>query len=98
MAKSTVLWNLGLFFEVHEILEHAWYDAQGDYKLILQALIRAAGVYIKLEYGYQGPAERMAAKALTVLEAHRDSLQKWFKPEPLFEALRELSPPPRLSL
>lgn len=98
VTKSTVLWNLGLFFEVHEVLEHAWYDARGDYKLILQALIRAAGVYIKLEYGYRDPAKRMAAKALTVLEEHQDSLHKWFKPEPLLKALRELSSPPRLSV
>lgn len=99
VTRSMVLWNLGLFFEVHEVLEHAWYEAKDDYKLILQALIRAAGVYIKLEYGYREQAERLAAKALVVLEEHKDTLQTWFMPEPLLTALREISPvPPTLSL
>lgn len=99
IRKAMVLWNLGLFFEVHEVLEHAWYDAKDDYKLILQALIRAAGVYIKLEYGYRGPAERIAAKALTVLEEQQETLRQWFHPEPLLEALKTTSTPaPKLSL
>ena len=40
--RAMVLWDQKLFFEVHEVLEHAWYQATGDEKKILQAMIRAA--------------------------------------------------------
>lgn len=94
--RSIVLWNLGLFFEMHEVLEHAWYSAQGDTKLIMQALIRAAGVYVKLGCGYQPQARKMADKALTVLSEHEDFLSQYFRPEPLLDALRKLNPQPPL--
>jgi len=97
--QGLVLWNLGLFFEVHEVLEHVWYSAQGRMKLTLQALIRAAGVYIKREYGFNEPADRIAAKAVAVLEANSDILQKYFPPAQLTEALQNPdAPPPKLSL
>lgn len=88
IQQGLVLWNLGLFFEVHEVLEHAWYSAQGNMKLTLQALIRAAGVYIKREYGFNDAADRIAAKAIPVLEANKDILQVYFKVEDLTSALK----------
>lgn len=66
--RALVLWDLELFFEVHEVLEHAWYGAKGDEKLLLQALIRSAGVFIKQELGYDAQARKIAAKAIAVLE------------------------------
>lgn len=66
--RALVLWDLELFFEVHEVLEHAWYSAKGEEKLLLQALIRAAGVFIKQELGYDVQARKIAAKAIAVLE------------------------------
>jgi len=30
--RALVLWDNRLFFEVHEVLEHAWYKATGDEK------------------------------------------------------------------
>jgi uncharacterized protein len=93
--RGLVLWNLGLLFEVHEVLEHAWYVAEGNMKLTLQALIRAAGVYIKREYGYNDSADRIAAKAIPVLEANRDILEIYFRIEELTFALKtqEVLPP-----
>lgn len=93
--QALVLWNLGLFFEVHEVLEHAWYSAEGNMKLTLQALIRAAGVYIKLEYGFNDSAHRIAAKAIPVLEANQDILEVYFKTKKLTSALKnpETTPP-----
>ena len=90
-----ILWDLGLLFEVHEVLEHAWYTAEGRMKLTMQALIRAAGVYIKREYGYNEAAARIAAKAIPVLEKNRALLEKYFKPEKLIAALAspDASPP-----
>ena len=96
--QGLVLWNLGLFFEVHEVLEGAWLHADGAEKLVLQALIRAAGCAIKREYGYLDQARRMAAKALPVLEANQDLLNRYCQPEPLLVALRNFTPMPPLPL
>ena len=96
--QGLVLWNLGLFFEVHEVLEHAWYSAEGNMKLTLQALIRAAGVYIKREYGFNDAANRIAAKAIPVLEANQDILEGYFKTKELTSALNNLEAlPPKLN-
>lgn len=95
--RSFVLWDHRLFFEVHELLEHAWHNATGTEKKILQAMIRAAGVYIKLEYGYAKAAQKMAGRSLPVLRKHRKFLARYFDPERLFSALQECSSePPKL--
>lgn len=95
IQRSVILWNLGLFFEVHEVLEHAWHTAEGNMKQTLQALIRSAGVYIKWEYGFHDSARRIAAKAIPVLEENRAILEDYFKPEKLISALAapDMSPP-----
>ncbi len=96
--QGIVLWNLGLYFEVHEVLEHVWYSAEGDMKATLQALIRAAGVYIKLEYGFNESASRIAAKAIPVLEANRYILDNYFETDKLITALKAPQHlPPELS-
>ena len=87
IRRGVILWDLGLFFEVHEVLEHAWYNAEGAMKPTLQALIRAAGVYIKREHGYYDSAARIAEKALPVLEENRELLAKYFQPERLISVL-----------
>ena len=92
------LWDLGLFFEVHEILEHAWLHAQGEEKALLQAMIRAAGFYIKSEFGFLEGAHKLAAKALPVLEAHRERLGRYCEPERLLTALRQRHAYPPLLL
>lgn len=94
--QALILWNLGLFFEVHEILEEAWLKSDGREKLVLQALIRAAGYAIKGEHGYLDQAKRMAAKALPVLEANQDLLAPYCRLEPLLAALRNCTPLPQL--
>lgn len=97
LRQALVLWDLGLFFEVHEILEHAWLRAQGEEKLFYQAMIRAAGVYIKQEFGFAEAAGKMATKALPVLETNRHRLAVHTDPERLVAGLRSPhQPPPRL--
>lgn len=96
ILQAMVLWNLGLFFEVHEVLEHVWYTAEGEMKATLQALIRAAGAYIKLEYRFSGPAGRLAAKAIPVLEDNRELLKPYFQVEQLISGLKDLEAPPPL--
>lgn len=92
--QALVLWDQKLFFEVHEVLEHAWLKSGGEEKLVLQAMIRAAGVYIKLEYGYRESARKIANRALPVLEEHKEFLAAYFEPEKLLRCLRNLTLPP----
>jgi len=94
--RALVLWDLRLFFEVHEVLEHEWYGAEGTEKKVLQAMIRAAGAYIKLRYGYRDAAQKMADRALPVLIEQKELLGRYFDPNKLLQALRELTDPPLL--
>jgi uncharacterized protein len=95
--RSFLLWDLGLFFEMHEVLEHDWYHAEGDTKLLMQALIRAAGYYIKRECNLIPQANKIASKALPVLDRQREFLARYFKPERLIEPLSCGNPvPPQL--
>ena len=91
--QGLVLWDLGLHFEVHEIIEHAWHRSQGEEKLLLQAMIRAAGVYIKGDYGYLEAAAKLAAKALPLLEDQQQRLAAYIDPERLYAAMRTPSAP-----
>ncbi len=96
-TRGLVLWDLELFFEVHEILEHAWLKATGPEKLILQAMIRAAGVYIHLEYGNRKGARKMAAKAIAGFQANLQSVPTELDIEILLRKLHILDPvPPKL--
>ncbi|HIJ89413.1 MAG: DUF309 domain-containing protein [Desulfobulbaceae bacterium] len=96
LSRALVLWDLGLFFEVHEILEQAWHGACGAEKEILQAMIRAAGFYIKGEYGYYQAGAKMAGRAVTALEKNRLACAG-FALDTLLESLRNLDPvPPKL--
>lgn len=96
--QGLLLWDLGLHFEVHELLEQAWHRARGEEKLLLQAMIRASGVYIKGDYGYTGAAAKLAAKALPVLESQRQRLAAYTDPERLFTAMRNPTTPAPLLL
>ncbi len=94
VLHGLVLWDLRLFFEMHEVLEHAWLGAEGSRKCLLQSLIRAAGAYEKLTYGYADAARRLAQKACAGLEKDRTSLPTCFDPAPLIAALKSLNPDP----
>ena len=96
--QGLVLWDERLFFEVHEILEHAWLAAAGEEKAFLQAMIRAAGVYIKRENGFSAAAEKIAAKALPILEANRHRLAVYTDPQRLITALRSGNSEPPILL
>ena len=96
LTRALVFWDLGLFFEVHEILEQAWHGAHGAEKEILQAMIRAAGFYIKGEYGYAEAGAKMADRAVKALEKNRHGCTG-FELDRLLESLRKLNPiPPKL--
>ncbi|MEN8142913.1 MAG: DUF309 domain-containing protein [Thermodesulfobacteriota bacterium] len=95
--RALVLWDHELFFETHEILESLWMKAAGSRKLILQALIRAAGVYIHLANHNQNGAEKMAAKARETLTALREEVPPFPGLEKLLDSLANLEhTPPKL--
>ena len=96
-SRAMVLWDEELFFEMHEILEHAWLHATGASKLILQAMIRASGMYIQLDrYNIKG-ATSMAAKAVEALECNRSEVPDIFDLDLLLSKLKDVDPvPPKL--
>lgn len=97
LEQAFILWDEGLFFEVHEILEGLWIKAEGRQKSALQGLIRAAGFYILLEGGRRQGAEKMAARAVQALQADLTALPYFPAPALLLAKLRDLDPvPPKL--
>ncbi|WP_187149359.1 DUF309 domain-containing protein [Desulforapulum autotrophicum] len=96
-AISLLLWDQELFFEVHEWIESKWLESRGAEKQLLQALIRAAGVYVHLEAGNPKRAERMAIKALPPLIQHKSLVPGYFNVDRLIASLEPLnSVPPKL--
>jgi hypothetical protein len=94
---AILLWDQGLFFEVHEWLETKWRDSQGTEKMISQALIRAAGAYIHLEHGRNAGARKMASKAVASLIRYKASVPPYLNVELLVAKLKTLDPiPPKL--
>lgn len=96
-SRALVLWDEELFFEVHEILEHVWLHSTGAAKLILQAMIRAAGMYVQLDRDNVKGATSMAAKAVEALECNRSEVPDLFDLDLLLTKLRDVDPvPPKL--
>ncbi len=96
-AIAILLWNQGLFFEVHEWIESKWLQSRGAEKQLLQALIRAAGAYVHLEAGNLEQAVRLAGKALPPLVQHRALVPGYFHVDRLIASLEPLNPvPPKL--
>lgn len=93
-AIGLLLWNRHLFFEVHEWFEKKWLNSVGAEKQLLQALIRAAGVYHLLEHGRQAGAERLAAKAADGLIRHKDVCSVSMDLDLLIATLDPLDPMP----
>ena len=98
LKQSLLLWDLNLFFEVHERLEGLWMHAPEPQRQALQGLIQAAGVFIHLAHGHETAAETMAAKALKKLLEHGKSLHEFAAAEKLIAALSHNNPvPPKLT-
>ena len=63
LQQAAVLWDLELYFEMHELLEPEWRDAEGERRKALQGLIRACGMKIHAQHHNMKAARSMAAKA-----------------------------------
>ena len=95
--RALVLWDKELFFETHEVLESLWINSSGTHRLILQALIRAAGYYIHLGTGNQSGAEKMAVQAWEVLNKYHREVPPFPGLDNLLACLARLeSVPPKL--
>ncbi|MGD8367249.1 MAG: DUF309 domain-containing protein [Desulfobacterales bacterium] len=89
IRRAAYLWNEGLFFEVHEILERIWNDEQRWRKEALRGLIQAAGVFVHRERGAHQAAKRLASRAASHLRRHRRNLAEIDNIEELIEALED---------
>jgi predicted metal-dependent hydrolase len=70
MSQAACLFNEGLFFEVHEVLEAVWLKAEGQVRLALQGLIQIAAGFHHLENGN-------LKGALNLLEEGRQKLKDY---------------------
>ena len=73
LQQAAILWDLELYFEMHELLEPAWKAAEGDRRKALQGLIRAAGMKIHAENNRRAAAS-MGTKALEDLQKYGNKL------------------------
>ena len=73
LQQAAKLWDLELYFEMHELLEPAWKDAEGAWRKALQGLIRAAGMKIHAENNRLAAAS-MGTKALEDLQKYGNRL------------------------
>jgi hypothetical protein len=51
VVQAAALWNEGLFFEVHEVLEAVWKHETGERRQALQGVIQIAVAYHHLAHG-----------------------------------------------
>ena len=98
LDQMVCIWNQGLFFEVHEHLEGIWQVSAGAKKQALQGMIKAAGVYVHLEYHHRLAANRLAAGAVDLLERHRDHLSFIANIDEFIDDLKTGNPEPTVLL
>lgn len=97
--QAVLLWNAGLFFEVHELLETIWHVARNTEHTALKGFIQAAGVYVHSLRGKPLAAAGLAAKARHNLMSGRAALGFIANLDGLISDLEKPSlQPPRLVL
>lgn len=97
LKQAVVIWNQGLFFEVHDHLEAIWHSAGGDERQALKGLIKAAGVYVHLEQQHEQAAKSLAQKSYNLLRQYPHCLAFIANYQILLEKLKNCEPvPPRL--
>jgi hypothetical protein len=92
LPVAALLWDHGLFFEVHEWLEKKWHSSRGAERDLYQALIRAAGTYIHLEANRTEAARKMAVKAVPALVRLRALIPSAYHLDDLIAGLEALDP------
>jgi uncharacterized protein len=74
LGRAAVLADVGLYFEVHELLEPTWMRAEGAERLALQGLIQVAVALHHAEHGNREGAVSLLTEGLAKLEASGPSL------------------------
>jgi RNase P subunit RPR2 len=72
--QAIVVWNAGLFFECHDLLEGLWIRARGKERKALQGLIQAAGVFVHRQPGRDQAANKLSYRAVRLIEEYRGEL------------------------
>jgi predicted metal-dependent hydrolase len=85
------LWNAGLYFELHELLETIWLDAPEPERSALKGWIQAAGACVHYQRGKPDAALGLAARARTYLRAGSTALAFIANLEEFIDALEDLS-------
>lgn len=85
--QAISLWNLGLFFEMHELLETIWQNAFEPERTALKGWIQAAGVYVHYHRGKPDAALGLAQRAVKHLRKGRGCLGFIANLDQLIEAL-----------
>jgi hypothetical protein len=75
LQQASIFWELELYFEMHELLEPEWKQAEGRRRRALQGLIRAAGMKVHTENNNYKAAASMGSKALADLQKYGDELE-----------------------
>ena len=89
LKQAETLWEHGLYFEMHELLERYWKDSSGIERKALQGLIRAAGMKIHIESGNTKSAVTMGLKAQTDLQLYGKTLKHFNKLESILAEIAE---------
>ena len=71
LKAAAVLFGVGLYFEVHELLEPYWRHAEGDLKQALQGMIQIAVGYQHLANGNLAGARSLLAEGLERVRGSR---------------------------
>lgn len=74
LARAAALADRGLFFEVHELLEPAWFRADEPVRTALQGLIQVAVAFHHLEHGNRAGARSLLAEGVAKVDAARAAL------------------------
>lgn len=90
LQQAAILWDLELYFEMHELLELEWKTAEGGRRRGLQGLIRAAGMKIHAENNNGKAAVSMGAKALEDLVKYGAELTGFAGYENVLAEIRQM--------
>ena len=55
LRQGAELFNVGMYWHCHEFLEQAWLPAEGERRILLQAIIQAASAFNKWLYEENAP-------------------------------------------
>ncbi len=94
--QAIVLWNAGLFFELHELLETIWLKAQEPERTALKGLIQAAGAFVHNLRGKPKAAGGLALRARQHLRDGADALGYVTNLDRLIDDLERLPNEPTL--